>query len=384
MNLKAKQGRNQKGLCFVSGEVCDLERGVFELSFNGKSTLVDIRNSPKIPKGTIILDRRIFSYLTCVDGADVTLALNSSDIPQCKELELFVVSLTNVESKSIAEAISKRVNDLQDDFEGLILQENQRIIVERLGIQFTVHSVRSLDNGCGPCRVIWNNLEKIHLTPVARVPPYNLICVMELGAAALIEDVSGISTLGDTTSISRYQAALGVLDQVRSNYPEYGASSYFSGFVYSDEVVPFSLFDSQTGSPVETSLLYSESLLESFSEWIREEISDHKTKPSNPGEALSTALLRGSDLNQLHEHPTLILFISSGVHSHGPNPVKIVKKSHEDHKTPIICVAIGAGSNRDVLAEIAAITKGLVVSINSMNDVSRINDVIAQYFENRS
>jgi len=384
VNLKAKQGRNQKGLCFVSGEDSDFERGVYEISFSGKSILVDIRKSPKIPSGTIVLDNRIFSYLACEDGVDVTLTKNSSDISQCKELELSVVSLRNIESKSIGEAISKRIGDLQDDFEGLILQENQRIVVDRLGIQFTVHSIEPLNKKRGPCRVIWNDLEKIHLTPVAGIPAYNLVCVIELGAAAHIEDVKQDSTPGVTTTISRYQATLGVLDQIMSNYPEYGTNSYFSGFVYSDEVVPFSLFDSQTGSPVEISLLYSKSLLESFSEWVHEEVSNHKSKPSNPGEALSTALLRGSDFSQMHEHPTLILFCSSGVHSHGPNPVKIVKKSHEDHKTPILCVSVGTGSNKDVLAEIAAITKGLVVDIDSMSDVSRINDMIAQYFENRS
>jgi len=383
VNLKAKQGRNQKGLCFVSSEDSDFEKGVYEIIFNGKSALVDIRKSAQIPMGIIILDNRIFFFLDCEENADVTLAKNSSDISQCSELDLFVASLKKIDSKSIAEAISKRISDLQDDFEGLILQKNQRIVVERLGIQFTVNSIGSINDSCGPCRVIWNNLEKIHLTPVTGVPAYNIICVIELGAAAHIEDVIQNSTSGDTTSISRYQATLAVLDQIISDYPGYGTNSYFSGFVYSDEVVAFSVFDSQTGTPVEISSLYSKSLLESFSQWVRKDISIHKNKPSNPGVALSEALIRGFDFSQLHEQPTVILFCSSGVHSHGPNPVKIVKKSQESHKIPIICVCIGAGSNKAVLEEIASITEGMVVEINSMSDVSKINDIIKQYFENR-
>lgn len=384
MNLKAKQGRNQKGLCFVSTEDTALERGVYEVDFNGKSTLADIRKSPKIPKGMIFLDDRIFSYLACEDSVDVTLTENSSDIPQCMKLELFVASLKKIDSKSIAEAISKRIGDLQADFEGLILQKNQRIVVERLGIRFTVHSIESVNHTSEPCRVIWNSLEKIHLTPVAGVPAYNLICVIELGAAAQIEDVIQTSASGNTISIPRYQAALAVLDQIILDYPGYGTNSYFSGFVYSDEVIPFSLFDSETGTPIEISSIYSKSLLVSFSKWVQEDLVNHKSKPSNPGDALSSALLRGLDFPEHAEHPTLILFCSSGVHSHGPNPVKIVKKSHENHKIPIICVSIGAGSNKDVLAEIATITAGLVVPINSMSDISEINNSIVQHFEKRS
>jgi len=384
VNLKAKQGRNQKGFCFVSDEESDVERGVYELGFKGKTVLADIRKSPRIPKGLAILDNRLFSYLGCDDSADVTLARSSFEIPVCKEIELLVLSTKKLDNKSIAEAISKRVSDLQDDFEGLILQKNQRIALEHLGIQLTVRSINPLNDSCQSCRVIWNHLEKMHLVPVVGVPAYNIICVIELGAAAHISDVLQISTAGESMPVPRYQAALEAINQIMLAYSGYGTNSHFSGFIYSNEVVAFSVFDSQRGTPVDISLLYSISLLESFREWVQKEIPLHKNKPSNPGQALSIALNRGSSFPESHEHPTVILLFSSGVHSHGPNPVKVVRKSKTSPEIPIICVALGTGSNQDVLEEIAATTKGVVIKINSIKDVANINDIIAQYFVNRS
>ncbi|MDH4212853.1 MAG: VWA domain-containing protein [Candidatus Thorarchaeota archaeon] len=384
MNLKAKEGKNQKGLCFVSDEESDFERGVYEIQFRGKTILADVRKSPHIPKGITILDSRLFSYLDCDDASELTFIKSSSDIPICKELRLSVSSMRKLDNKSIVVAISKRINDLQDDFEGLILQENQRIIVDRLGIQFTVHSISPINGSCESCRIIWNQLEKVHLAPIVGIPTYNLICVIELAAAAHISDINQSSTNEKSMSVSRYHAALEVLDQIISNYSGYGTDSQFSGFIYSDEVETFSVFNPETGAPVEISSLYSKSLLESFRDWICSRIPAHKNKPSNPGQALSIALNRGNDFSETNEHPTVIFLFSSGVHSHGPNPVKEVKKSLENRAIPVFCVSLGAGSNKDILGEIATITKGALISINSMSDIAKINDIIEQHFENRS
>jgi hypothetical protein len=384
MNLKAKMGGNQKGLCFVSREETDFEIGVYEISCGQTKILADIRMSPQVPIGLAVLDSRLYSWLGCEDADEITLVKSSLDIPLCKQLELSVSSTKNLDNKLIAEAISKRVNDLQDDFDGLILEKNQRIIIEHLGIQFTIRSHNSINGSCRYCRVAWSALEKILLTPVVETPAYNLIFVIELGAAAHIDDVLQTTTDGSSIFVPRYQVALEILEQIMFAYSGYGTGSQFSGIIYSDDVVPYSVFDSQTGTPVQISKLYSKSLLQSFSEWVSREITVRKNKPSNPGGALASALEIGYSLPESNEHPTLILLCSSGIHSHGPDPVKVVKKAHGSHNIPIICVSTGNGSNKDVLQAIAEITNGMMIEITSIRSVAEINDIIANLFTIRS
>jgi hypothetical protein len=384
MNLKVKQGGNQKGLCFVSDEEINLEIGVYEISFRGKQILVDLRKSHRVPTGQAIIDSRIFSWLGCEDNAEAFFIRNTSNIPLCKELELSVSSTKELDNNAITDAISKRISDLKDDFDGLILQINQKLQLDHLGIQFIVNSLNSIDGSCHSCRVMWNDLEKMHLTPDVKIPAYNLICVIELGAAAHISDVLQNSTDGNQISIPRYEIAFEVLKQIILDYPGYGTGSHFSGFIYSDEVVGYSVFDRQTGTPVQSSVLYSKDLLQSFSDWARKEIMNHKNRPSNPGHALTSALQRGLSFPESSEHPTVILLCSSGVHTHGPDPVKVVKKSLGSRRIPIFCVSTGEGSNKDVLQAIAEITNGKMIEITSLSSVTMINETISQYFHTRS
>jgi hypothetical protein len=68
MNLKAKMGGNQKGLCFVSREETDFEIGVYEISCGQTKILADIRMSPQVPIGLAVLDSRLYSWLGCEEG----------------------------------------------------------------------------------------------------------------------------------------------------------------------------------------------------------------------------------------------------------------------------------------------------------------------------
>jgi hypothetical protein len=382
--LKAKQGRNQKGFCFISDGESDFNIGTYEIRYKEKKILADIRKSPQVPTGLVILDDRVYSWLGCEDSTDVGLSDSSFDVPSCRKLELSLSSTRKLDSKTIADAISKRINDLQDDLDGLILQKSHQIIVERLGIQFAVNSLAPIGNTCYACRIVWSDLESIHLIPVVGIPAYNLVCVIEVGAAAQIEDVMQTISDGVSKAVPRYQLSLEALDQIMSAYSGYGSGSQFSGMIYSDEVVPYSMFDPQTGQPIETSQLFSKSLIASFSEWVLSQIPVHRNKPSNPGQALAVALQRGISFEESHEHPTIILFLSSGVHSHGPNPVKIVKNSWDSHEFPVCCISIGASSNADVLEAISTLTNGWTVKIETMNHLAKLNDKLAQCLYNRS
>jgi len=125
VNLKATQGRNQKGLCFVSEDEVPFKEGVYRISSHGKTLLADTRTSANVPQSLIILDQRIFSWLSCQNESEVLLEEVTSSIPTCSEIRLAITSTRDLDNRTIADAISQRVNDLHDDFDGLILQEGQ-------------------------------------------------------------------------------------------------------------------------------------------------------------------------------------------------------------------------------------------------------------------
>ena len=132
MDIKAKQGRNQKGLCFVSEE-SDINEGVFRITCNEKKLLADLRKSSSVPTELIVLDQRIFKWLECNEDEELVLEKITDDIPSCSEIRLLLSSTRDLDNRTIADAISKRVNDLHDDFDGLILQVGQEFQIERLG-----------------------------------------------------------------------------------------------------------------------------------------------------------------------------------------------------------------------------------------------------------
>lgn len=384
MILIAKQGRNQKGLCFVPADEPSCEPGVYELSFGESRLLADIRKSAQVFNRMIILDSRVFTMMNCEDGSEISLTRICDDLPICRELGLAVASKKSLDNTAVADAISKRVNDLQEDFDGLVLTKSQKISLERLGVQFTVGFLKPMDDGNLSCRLRWSSLEKIHLDPALESPAYNLICVIELGAAAQIKDVRQSSVDGDSISVSRHSAAIELLRQIELGYPGYGTGAQFSGIVYSEEVATYPMFDTETGEQVETSSLHSGSILESFKNWVREVASTHGRKSSNPGAALSIAIERALSLPDSSNHPTIVVLVSSGTHSSGPNPLKTVKKKTENKSVPVLCFCLGEDSNRDMMKAIAEYTKGIAVEITNMGQVSMVNEWLMEWFRDRS
>ena len=70
--MKVKQGRNQKGLCFVSDD-SSFDDGVYQLSFNDRTLLADVRSSSSVPNNMLILDNRIFKWLSCGEDDEIEL-----------------------------------------------------------------------------------------------------------------------------------------------------------------------------------------------------------------------------------------------------------------------------------------------------------------------
>jgi hypothetical protein len=366
--LQAKQGRNQQGLCFVSDNEEWQKEGVYKITYSGKSILADLRVSSKVPDGFIILDQRIFSLLACKEDADLELDVISSKVPQCSIIRLSVTSTRELDNRTIANAISQRVNDIKEDFDGLVLQEGQSVRIERLGINFTVESLSPLDDSTKAARINWNNLEKIHLDPVESLEPVNIVYVVEIGAAAQVSDVLD-STVGNT---SRYKIVLEALRRFSESYTHFGAGTEFRGFAYSDEVLPFSFFDSETGTPTEVSEIDSISTFIGFIEWIEQLIPDHVGRPSNPGEALRISIRSIENFSNSNSYPTILLFFSSGIHTSGPNPVKVMKDVISGTDFQILCFVPGEKANFEVMEAIAEIGHGSAIKVVSSENIGSL------------
>ncbi len=372
MNLKAKQGRNQKGLSFVSEDEVPFKEGVYQISYHGKTLLADIRTSSTVPRNLIILDKRLFNWFSCKDEAEVLLEEITIIIPICSEIRLEITSTRNLNNRTIADAISQRVNDLNDDFDGLVLQIGQSFQIDRLGIRFTVKSLDPVDDITHAARISWTSLEKLHLDPVESLTPFNTVCIVEVGAAAQISDVRQ----ENDNNLLRYEATLEAIRRISEAYSDYGSNAQFRGFAYSDEIIPFKLFDSETGSPTDKSSIHSPSLFVAFIEWIESLIPDNKGRASNPGEALRYGIESAEELARSNSIPTIILFFSSGVHTSGPNPVKIAKNKLKSDGPKILCFIPGVKSNHDVMMSIAENSQGKAIKVTDLEDVSNIIEAL--------
>ena len=188
MKLHAKRGRNQQGLCFVSTDAVDPPAATCELKCDSNSIYSDLRGSAKVPDGIVILDARVYDMLHCSDEDEISITLLSDKIPTCTEINLDIISKRDLQTHTVAQAISQRIDDFQEHFEGLILQTGQEFAISDLGITFVVRSMSPTDSVTNAARITWKNLLKIHLGAIESQPT-NLCIIVEVAAATQITDV---------------------------------------------------------------------------------------------------------------------------------------------------------------------------------------------------
>ena len=372
VSMKAKQGRNQKGLCFVSTDEGTLNEGFYRISCHGNSMFADLRTSSSVPQDMIVIDQRIFSMISCKEDSEVHLEEILGSLPTCSEIRLSLSSTRNLDNRKIADAISKRINDLHDDFDGLILRVGQSIQIDRLGLKFTVKSLDPVDSDHHAARIAWKKLEKIHLDPVESLSPINLVCVVEVGAAAQISDVKK----EQGTMIPRYEIFLEAIRMLSEIYSDFDSHSQFCGIAYSDEIIPFTVFDPDTGKPTEISSIHSSSLFIAFSDWIETLTSDNKGKASNPSEAIRYGIVSAETLLKSNNLQTIILFFSSGVHTSGPNPVKTAKNLIGKNLLKFLSVVPGEKANHDVMKAIVENCDGRQLSVFDSDELSRFIEIL--------
>lgn len=369
LKLRAKRGRNQQGLSFVSTHTFDSSSSTCEISCNSKSIYSDIRESAKIPEGIIILDARVFDMLQCND--EVTITLLSDKIPTCTEINLDITSQRDLHTHTVAQAISKRIDDFQEHFEGLILQKGQEFTISDLGITFVVRSLSPTDPVSNGARIIWKNLLKIHLGALESHAT-NLCIIAEVSAATQISDVQIWGDVNVDTTVSRHKAILQALETIENKFNAYGNEAQFAGIVFSDEVLPFITYDSQTGEESETTALHSSSLIEAFRKWFDTSLDDFSNRPSNPGAALKHGMEQAQSLNESNGLSTTIVFFSSGIYSAGQNPVKVTRMNLGDRPIRILCISVGQDSATDIMEAIAKEGKGKSIHMTSEDRMDSI------------
>ena len=375
LKLHAKRGRNQQGLCFVSTDALDPSAAACELRCDSNSIYSDLRGSMKVPEGIVILDSRIYDMLHCSDEDEVTITLLSDKIPICTEINLDIISQRDLHTHTVAQAISKRIDDFQEHFEGLILQKGQEFTISDLGITFVVRSLSPTDPVTNGARIIWKNLLKIHLGALESHAT-NLCIIAEISAATQISDVQIWGDVNVDTTVSRHKAILQALETIENKFNAYGNEAQFAGFVFSDEVLPFITYDSQTGEESETTALHSSSLIEAFRKWFDTSLEDFSNRPSNPGAALKHGIEQAQSLNESNSLSTTIVFFSSGIYSAGQNPVKVTRMNLGDRPIRILCISVGQDSATDIMEAISKEGKGKSIHMTSEDRMDSIVDAI--------
>ncbi len=370
LKLRAKRGRNQQGLCFVSANTMESPTSTCELIFNTKSIYSDIKESDKVPEGIIILDSRVYDMLDCNENVEVKLVVLSDKIPVCTEIHLDIISKRDLQNHTVANAISKRIDDFQEHFEGLVLQSGTEFEISELGISFVVRSLSPTDPTSNAARISWKNLVKIHLGALES-EPNNVCFIVEVAAATQIADVR----IGSDV-MTRHQAILHALTIIEERFREYRTNAEFSGIVFSDELLPFITFDSQTGEKKETTYLDSSSILGAFRKWVNTNLDEFSQKPSNPGAALLKGLEMAQGMTGRNGLPTLIVFFSSGVYSAGQNPVKVTRTNFGEQSVRILSISVGEDSAKDIMEAIANEGNGSSFTIDSDDQIASVVDAI--------
>ncbi|MHA2323261.1 MAG: hypothetical protein ACXACG_16645, partial [Candidatus Thorarchaeota archaeon] len=281
-----------------------------------------------------------------------------------------IISNRDLQNQTVVHAISKRIDDFQEHFEGLILQAGQEFEVSDLGISFMVRSLNPTDPSTNAARISWKDLLKIHLGALESQPS-NLCIIAEVAAATQISDVRISSDV-----MTRHQAILHSLTIIEEKFRGYGNAVQFAGIVFSDEVLPFVTFDSQTGEEAEITPLDSSSIIGAYRKWVDTALDEFSNKPSNPGAALMLGLDKAQSLSESNGLPTTIVFFSSGVYSAGKNPVKVTRTNFGDQAIRVLSISVGEESATDIMKAIAKEGNGISFHIDSDDRIHSIVDAI--------
>lgn len=354
MNMKAIQGRNQRGISFVSKSVNS--QRFAEIQYSHLSVLSEILHSEKVPEGVIVIDSRLWSFLGLTENQQVSLQPHDP-IPKAHTLSLAAISTdSRTPHHKIAEDLWNRMDDFKDDLDGLIVQVGQKIPIPREQVELTVSEIapESLD---GYAQIHWDELLKLVLSRGIESPPFNLCCVIDCGAASRTKDVIDTS-IGRPEMIPRYEAGISLISNLLRNLLQ-DDSCLFSAIAFSTKLEVFHTYDSSTGEELSITTIESRDLIPEFEKWFRGLLETHRVEPSNPALGLERGIELAFSQKQQNSYASVILFLSSGTYSEGPNPVSCARLDDADENIVVIAIGVGENADQELLRGIAEAGKGI-------------------------
>ena len=371
MRLQVKRGRNQKGICYLSSSHLGFDHKVCWIRTENGECLADIRTNERVPVNTLVLDLRIFDILGMNEDDEVVLDAVDLTPASSSEITLRLRSERGLDNSKVAEAISKRVNDLRGDFEGLIVFPGELIPIARLELTFEVAEVLPQS----PSRIVWNALERIRLLPAAARRSKNIVCVTEVGGASHIADVLA----PDGSKIPRHSIILEALVGMESSLVFSSGQAYFAGLAFSDEVHIFETYDSETGAPSDLANLESKSMIKAYRKWIEGTLEEHKRSPSDLGDAVSDSIALAERIREMNGLPTAVVIFSSGIFSAGPNPVKCIRRAQGLRQTGFFLLQVGSTGETEILEAMAGAVGGLHLHLTRTSDIREVLERVSRW-----
>ena len=115
--------------------------------------------------------------------------------------------------------------------------------------------------------------------------------------------------------------------------------------------------------------LDSKSIIDAFLDWARELLLDHSRAPSDLGDVISDSIEVAQKMTASSGLPTVIILLSSGVFSVGPNPVKSARRGLDQDAIGFQIVTAGDGIEMDILSAIGDLYEHQPIKIDNTRDI---------------
>ncbi|MFX1331066.1 MAG: hypothetical protein ACFE9W_05900 [Promethearchaeota archaeon] len=370
MELEAIKGRKQRGISFVHPSVTTIATA--QLSYGGVIVFSDIRTSERVASGSIVMDSRIFDELGCEEHSEVSLTAVPETIPDSNELSLLIYSLEGLVNTKAVDALSKRIEDLKDYLDGLIVRMGQRIDIAELSVGFVVERLNPIAEQFQASRIMWNQILKVNLTAQAELPScFNVCFAIDVGASSSIQDVEMENGTG---GITRFKAGLRAIEAILSSIRECDVNLV--------SAIAFGESSEQLTTSEGSALQLSSESCQPILNWLSEQNNDRNDEPSNPGSALELSIEVARHLNSRNGLSTNVILISGGAFTSGRNPVNMARKIGACEDILITSVALGVESDRDLMQAIANAGNGSLIHIDQFKDITQAIEGIFNRIEN--
>ena len=375
LDLKLVAGRNQKGIAFVRSWDSS-ESTVCAISCGSRTVYSDVRSAASVPEGAVVVDGRLLEHLGCAEDETVALEPVGSEIPLCKRVVLAVASDRGLEGARVADALSKRIEDLEEYLDSLIIAQNQKVPVADLGLSLRVLDASPVAETPHVCRLVWHSLEHVELRPQPASSCFNVICLVEyeIVRSESPEVVNGAPVMQE----SGMQLVTGSIGRIAQGVQKCRMQSLFGVLLYSSEVSAFKTFDPSSGEEVDLRSMDTASDVPALTAWLNQQKA-HRGKPIRPAVGIDQAISLARRASHQNGLPTAIVMFTRGTYSAGGNPVTAARSLHSDDRVAIFCALAGASADSQLVSAIAEAGRGGHLELSRPDDMGHILDMIGAW-----